>query len=46
MYQDTIPKETKNELMRLGFPEHLILWPLLFSPAVGFIAAGIRMLIR
>jgi len=27
-------------------PEHLILWPVLFCPAVGFIAAGIGMLIR
>ena len=38
--------EPKNELMKLGFPEHLILWPFLFCPAVGFIAAGIGMLIR
>ena len=30
----------------LGLPEHLILWPVLFCPAVGFIAAGIGMLIR
>ena len=37
--------EPKNELMRLGFPEHLILWPVLFCPAVGFIAAGIGRLI-
>jgi hypothetical protein len=38
--------EPKNELMKLGLPEHLILWPVLFCPAVGFIAAGIGMLIR
>ena len=36
----------KNELLRLGLPEHLILWPILYCPLVGFIAAGIGMLIR
>ena len=38
--------EPKNELVKLGLPEHLILWPVLFCPAVGFITAGIGMLIR
>ena len=38
--------EPKNELVKLGLPEHLILWPVLFCPAVGFIAAGIGTLIR
>ena len=38
--------EPKNELVKLGLPEHLIQWPVLFCPAVGFIAAGIGMLIR
>ena len=38
--------EPKNELVKLGLPEHLILWHVLFCPAVGFIAAGIGTLIR
>ena len=38
--------EPKNELMKLGLPEHLILCPVLFCPAVGFITAGIGTLIR
>ena len=38
--------EPKNELLKLGLPEHLILWPVLYCPVVGFIAAGIGMLLR
>ena len=38
--------EPKNELLKLGLPEHLFLWPVLYCPIVGFIAAGIGMLIR
>ena len=38
--------EPKNELVKLGLPEHLILGPVLFCPAVGFITAGIGTLIR
>ena len=37
---------SKNELLKLGIPEHLILWPVLYCPIVGFIAAGIGTLIR
>lgn len=33
--------EPKNELLKLGFPEHLILWPVVFCPIIGFIVAGI-----
>ena len=38
--------EPKNELMKLGFPEHLLLWPLLICPVVGLLTAGIGMAIR
>ena len=38
--------EPKNELLRLGLPEHLLLWPLLYCPAVGLLAAWIGMAIR
>ncbi len=38
--------EPKNELMKLGLPEHLVLWPVLFCPLVGFLTAGIGLLIR
>ena len=38
--------EPKNELLKLGLPEHLFLWPVLYCPILGFIAAGIGMLIR
>lgn len=34
--------EPKNELLKLGLPEHLILWPAVFCPIVGFIVAGIE----
>ncbi len=33
--------EPKNELMKLGLPEHLLLWPSVVCPLVGLIAAGI-----
>jgi len=33
--------EPKNELMKLGLPEHLLLWPAVVCPLVGLIAAGI-----
>ena len=37
--------EPKIELKKLGFPEHLLLWPAVYCPLVGLIAAGIGMLI-
>lgn len=33
-------------MKKMGFPEHLIAWPLAVCPAVGFICAGIGCLIR
>ncbi|ORX78211.1 hypothetical protein BCR32DRAFT_282486 [Anaeromyces robustus] len=36
----------KNELLQLGIPEHLVVWPLVFCPLVGFISAGLGLLIR
>jgi nitrate reductase NapE component len=38
--------EPKNELIKLGLPEHLILWPLVFCPVVGAMGAGVGMLLR
>jgi hypothetical protein len=38
--------EPKNELLKLGLPEHLILWPVVFCPIVGVICAGLGIFIR
>jgi len=38
--------EPKNELLKLGLPEHLILWPAVFCPVVGAISAGVGVLLR
>jgi hypothetical protein len=38
--------EPKNELLKLGLPEHLILWPAVFCPVVGAISAGLGILLR
>ena len=44
--RDTYYYSQKNELMKLGLPEHLLLWPAVFCPLVGVLAAGIGTLIR
>jgi hypothetical protein len=38
--------EPKNELLKLGLPEHLILWSVVFCPVVGTITAGVGILLR
>ena len=37
--------ETKEWMLKLGLPEHLILWPLIVCPLAGLICAGIGALI-
>lgn len=37
--------EFKEWMMKLAVPEHALAWPLIFCPLVGFICAGIGMLI-
>lgn len=38
--------EPKNELLKLGIPEHLGLWPILVCPFVGLVSAGLGQLLR
>ena len=33
--------ETKTWMIKLGIPEHLILWPFVFCPLTGLVVAGI-----